>query len=769
MAADMKQTLKLKNRAYRPMQAQPITYGVPWPEGALRDVGALALRDENGARLPAGFTALNAWPDGSVQWSLVDFMLDFGPAAGRSVSVEARRGRTPAPPHPVQASVKGAAATIGNGLVEITVSGRRPGFLKSWTYSGKELVRKGGLDVTFLDKAGKQYSLSLGRRKVTVEHLNPLRGVLRVDGKHGADDGSEMLDYFLRIEVRADRPDVKLTYSFRNRELPTPGIEIRSLCLTADAAASGAKRCFIANNIGRHYLHTFMRVDEDPEIVTSDTGDLDNYEATHKPGARGDCFVRDPAVLHDPPEGKPWFLQDPKYRLQAGGNRCTWPYLALVGEEGGIVGAFGQMVCLHPKSLKSEGPALRFGIWPDWAGSLLITQGAGRSHAVYLAPVPAGASDEHIQNRYLSWEFGGFYTHVPPASPITIMPDLEHVRRCCVFAIDKLPPYEPEAHLYFERKVMDAWLGVTYGQLGAMTEVQPAPGSGFWDYGDHGANNEEMFALVYMQNYLRSGVWGCAEVGLAVATHIMEVDFVDFSVDHFQHGGMVSHCLHHNDGAAYPSHMWFTELLFAYALTGDAEYKRAALRICENLLHWIDMDDGFAVIAADEREAGQPMINLTWCYEFNRDPRYLQGCSKIIREGLMANTARYGHMMSPRPFNMEPVKVAPYGDYASWEGMFWYWEITRDEEVKGFVLDQLKWRLELERCGMHGGHRSTDYNPAAYAYYMSGDESWLTRVARPFRGAFRAAKWPLGWVHSMYYIKLAFEHGIVTDDDVIVQ
>ena len=80
---------------------------------------------------------------------------------------------------------------------------------------------------------------------------------------------------------------------------------------------------------------------------------------------------------------------------------------------------------------------------------------------------------------------------------------------------------------------------------------------------------------------------------------MMEVDHCAFSIDHCQTGGQVAHCVHHNDGTAYPSHMWFTEYLFAYALTGDREYLEAAKRACENLLHWIHDKEGFAIIAAD--------------------------------------------------------------------------------------------------------------------------------------------------------------------------
>lgn len=124
------------------------------------------------------------------------------------------------------------------------------------------------------------------------------------------------------------------------------------------------------------------------------------------------------------------------------------------------------------------------------------------------------------------------------------------------------------------KKILDSWIGISYGTLGWTEEVIPMLPIGFWDYGDNGANNEEMFGLVYFQNYFRSGNWTCAENSIAIARHILEVDFVDFSIDPLQNGDMVTHCLNHNDGAVYSFHMWFTDLLFAYVLTGDKEFKQ---------------------------------------------------------------------------------------------------------------------------------------------------------------------------------------------------
>jgi len=675
-----------------------------------------------------------------------------------------------APPQPVTAQIDGDIATIGNAQLQIVVSAKPGELVKSWRANGRDLLLADGFDVTFKDPEGKLYSARAGARALTIEHHNALRAVLRVDGKHAAADGSEMLDYFVRFEVLANRADVKITHSFRNRELPVPGIELSSFCAELRTAVpAGAKRCFTGSNMTRHYIVKHLRIDEDPEIVASDTGDLDNYAATHKDRQLADCFVRDPAVLHDPPETKPWFLQNPQYRLQAGGNKCVWPYLALVGEQGGVIACFGKMTALYPKSVTAKDSTLLFALWPDWAGPLQITQGAGRSHTLFVGPVAAGASDVDMVEQYLSWEMGGsYYSHIGAMSTIEITPDLDHVRACKVFAIDMLPAYEPDEHYLFERKVRDAWIGLTYGELGAVDKVALPQAIGFWDYPDTGANNEEMHARVYFENYFRAGDWYCAEYGLAFATHIMEVDHVAFSVDHFQNGGMVAHCLHHNDGTAYPSHMWFTELLFAYVLTGDEEYKRAALRTCEALLHWINTDEGFKAVMSDQREAGQPMINLAACYHFNRDQRYLDACSKVIREGLMAKVDAYGRMLDAEPASC-PIKTCIYGDYATYEGMFGYWSITKDEEVKQFVLSQLQWRLTLPYMHVHGFHRVTDYNPAAYAYYMTGDKSWMDRVARPFRAAFRAARWPLGWIHAMYCIKVAFDLGMISDDDVTVQ
>ncbi|HVF10483.1 MAG TPA: hypothetical protein VNA16_06760, partial [Abditibacteriaceae bacterium] len=209
--------------------------------------------------------------------------------------------------------------------------------------------------------------------------------------------------------------------------------------------------------------------------------------------------------------------------------------------------------------------------------------------------------------------------------------------------------------------------------------------------------------------------------------------------------------------------------LFAYALTGDEEFKKGAARVCDNLVFRTEDEAGFAHVCSDGRESGQPLINLAWTYQFIPDPRYLQAMWKIVRGSFMAKAEKYGRLVYMKPREDLPlIRDDSYGEWAAWEGLYWVWELTRDENLKQFILSQLEWRLSEERMGTHGNFRATDFNVAAYAYFLTGDKQWLERVARAFRVAFRASEWQFGWIKSMYFIKLAFEHAIIHDDEVML-
>lgn len=766
----MQQSITVENRVHQSLLAQPIRQGVPWPRGAVQPETKLSAHTDDGSPAPLGTRVLNRWPDGSVQWSLVDFAIYLPPSGKRVVTIDTAQPQHAKPQHAIETHEDESGVQVSNGLATLKLSTRPGALIELWTMGNRNVVRSGGFDVVLKDEQGIEYSAACcASKKVCIEDANEVRAAVRVEGKHLSSDGRLLLDFWMRFTVFANRQDVKITYHYRNRELPEPGITLQSMVMKLQTGLpENCQRWIVHSNRTREFRTEPIRLRDDFEIASSHLPDLENYPAHLKgtPGGIGRVFIRQPEVLRDDAP-KPWFLQnvaDFKFGAVFAPEHAVWSTVGLSSAEGSLLLAGGNMVGLHPKSLKISGATAEYSIWPEWAGPMEITQGEGRTLDFFVGPLPPNATDEQFLQQYFSWEYSNIYGHHAGRSPVRVGLDNEHVQSCEVFAIDKLPAYDPQNHFAFERKVQATW-----------TPDEAAPAHGHIHYGDEfahygiGVNNEEMAGLVWFQEYLRTGRAECLDRGLAQAQHIMDVDIVMFSNDPYQNGGMCAHGPRHNHCAAYPSHMWFTELLFAYALTGDEEFKQAAIRVCDNLVFWINDERGFQTICSDGRESGQPLINLAWTYQFVPDQKYMDAMWKIVRGSFMARVQKYGRLiyMKPRE-DFALLADDGYGQWAAWEGLFWMWELTKDEELKKFILSQLDWRLTEERMATHGTFRATDFNVAAYAFLMTGDMQWLQRVARPFCVAWRASQWQFGWIKSMYFIKLAFEHGLISDDDVLV-
>ncbi|MBM4045144.1 MAG: hypothetical protein FJ279_08520 [Planctomycetes bacterium] len=66
----------------------PVTQGVPFPRGILRDVNRVRLLDEDGRESDLQARPLAHWPDGSIKWLLVDFQVDVAAKRTRTCRLE---------------------------------------------------------------------------------------------------------------------------------------------------------------------------------------------------------------------------------------------------------------------------------------------------------------------------------------------------------------------------------------------------------------------------------------------------------------------------------------------------------------------------------------------------------------------------------------------------------------------------------------------------------------------------------------------------------
>ncbi|MCZ2080301.1 MAG: hypothetical protein HUU41_02765 [Bryobacteraceae bacterium] len=196
--------------------AEPVTFGVPLPRGVVREVAHLRLYNSQGQVIPAAFRVVNRWWDdaqtqvASIQWVHVDFFADV-PAQGRAV-YRLRNSRAPeaSPPARLRVETGGGDVKVDTGPLQFTVHRNGP-FLDAPGCGGADFL---------LRSDERIYKASNWKdSQLEIEEENPLRIVLKRTGSHGwVDKEDRALDYVLRIVAYAGQPQIRLIYSFINRQ-----------------------------------------------------------------------------------------------------------------------------------------------------------------------------------------------------------------------------------------------------------------------------------------------------------------------------------------------------------------------------------------------------------------------------------------------------------------------------------------------------------------------------------------------------------------------
>lgn len=88
--------LQLIEDAGLPRFAESVRIGVPWPIGQLQEASNCIVVDAQGEPLPAQSMALDRWTDGSIRWSLVEFLANSPPHGTQRFQILKRESATSA-------------------------------------------------------------------------------------------------------------------------------------------------------------------------------------------------------------------------------------------------------------------------------------------------------------------------------------------------------------------------------------------------------------------------------------------------------------------------------------------------------------------------------------------------------------------------------------------------------------------------------------------------------------------------------------------------
>ncbi|MDR0353984.1 MAG: Tat pathway signal sequence domain protein [Opitutaceae bacterium] len=210
-----------------PAQNTGVSFGVPWPQGAVGRDAAFTL-NADGQTLPVQTWPLAYWPDGSLKWSGIATVVPSGFCVEAKLAV-AKSPPTSPTPSPAAAGAlrvtrEGRAIVIDTGALVCAIPGEGgENLIDSLRIGDREAARAGRL-VCLLQNGpapepddtaapGRESFASIVK-SAAVEQSGPVRAVVRLEGFHrGARSGREWLPFTVRLYFYSGQTAVRMVHT----------------------------------------------------------------------------------------------------------------------------------------------------------------------------------------------------------------------------------------------------------------------------------------------------------------------------------------------------------------------------------------------------------------------------------------------------------------------------------------------------------------------------------------------------------------------------
>jgi hypothetical protein len=204
-----------------PAAPNGVSWGVPWPKGAVQPNTPMRLSTAAGNRLEVQTWPLAYWPDGSVKWTghavAARAGLD-GPLQLTPTSAQEERG----PVTEIKYTEDANAFTIDTGVVRARLPKTGTDLIESLTIGNRVAAEHGKLIAQREDRSALanqgivRFENFVSRIESSVlEQSGPVRAVVKITGKHQSTSGERAwLPFTVRFQFFAGSGAIKLTHSF---------------------------------------------------------------------------------------------------------------------------------------------------------------------------------------------------------------------------------------------------------------------------------------------------------------------------------------------------------------------------------------------------------------------------------------------------------------------------------------------------------------------------------------------------------------------------
>lgn len=777
----------------------PFTRGVPLPEGALREPGALRMLGPDSQPVPAQCRALSRWPDGSLKWVLTDFQADV-PARGKTVYrlTHHHKNDAPEPTHPVRIDEDEERIAVDTGMLQFRVSKQAFSFIESASpfiespHAGDAWVKiseglsDGGTQRRLYGMGGVcRASLARDVYTATVEEAGPLRAVIRCEGAFEADipmhhyTGYRPFRFITRLYAYAGHAMLRVLHTVVVTCNPRE-TEIEEIAVRIPVALHGPVRCRLSAN--RPLNHT-----------------LTPGEALHLAQREDNHFY----LYRQTPVAR---------RCIAEGERAEG-WMVLEDDRAGMGVALRYMAEEYPKALETDGRGVTVHLWRDPDGKRLKLSRYAEEVAWHEGE---GVYADGTGVAKTSEFFLCFYPYRqkrnrkrrkqedPPADPVIdrlrgmLSPphaafEPAWAARCGVTG--GFAPYNPGRFPASERMMTGFvdWmercirLGRWYGFLdwGDVLAAWDADVDDWRFRGRWGWCNSEWDPRhgVWVQ-YLRTGEPGYFRLGEAMTRHSVDVDTCHYHPFRpYMVGGCFRHSVDHFGDEPCASHTFLDNWVDYYYLTGDLRTYEVLQEAGAFFMRYRWTQD--PAYSFSLRSIANTLRGLLFVYEVTGDRRYRNRAEEVyavVAQGQnddgswhkrfqistpdrLPDQMPYGMATEGTTLAVEMGGAAPFTDdeYRALGGAFARMiRVLPYEEQKGYQTHYLMIGLELF-------HRMTGRADAAEVYRRAVD--WFCGYPNRFDAAF-ALREHYGGVlcrHTAYAYRLTGERRYLKIGRTILQ
>jgi hypothetical protein len=649
-------TVAIRPLRSREQTSEPVTVGVPFPRGYVRDTSSIALTDEDGAAVAAQAVPTERWPDGSVKWALLDFSVNGRAASDRvytvvrgssALSAGDARIAIASDEHEIVVDTGGATFTLRRGtafpFARVTIR-------------GDDLLGAGHAPALLLTDARGRVSAATITR-VVVEQAGDLRSTIRIEGSAGGSRREPLVAIVARVEFFAGSGATRMAITVRN---PRRARHRGGLWELGDEGA-----VFFRDVSLRLPLHERARgacaVDLDAAFEPVDT-DCELYQDS----SGGDAWRHDNHVNCD--DVVPCTFRGYRFRTrirERTGLRAT-PALRVAQSAGPIMVAVPEFWQNFPRAIELEPAAIDVRFWPaQWAADHELQGGEQKTHRIALA-----FGDDPTASDAAWWGRAPAAVSMSPAwySAADAVPYLTPAAEDADPRYRQLVDLAVDGDQALERKrdTIDEYGWRNFGDIYADHEnpftKDPAPIVSHY-------NNQYDAIAGFATQFMRTADRRWLRLMTELATHVEDIDIYHTDRDKAAfNGGLFWHTYHYVAAGkcshrSYPrrpdvcgggpgnEHNYAGGLRLHWLLTGDPLSREAAVSLANwvvnmddgrrNVLRWLSRSETGLASASNSpdyhgpgRGAGNSILALLEGHRLTGEQRYLAKAEQLIRRSI---------------------------------------------------------------------------------------------------------------------------------------